>query len=60
MVIFIHIYFLGLIDLAMKVEEIEDVASELNNVVSEEQVLLQECTDLLHQAHDMQVRFHQK
>jgi len=61
MVIFIHIYLLGLIDYLaiMKVEEIEDVASELNNVVSNEQVLLQECADLLHQAHDMQVWFYQ-
>ena len=50
---------LGLIDyLAMKVEEIEDVASEHNDVVSSEQVLLQECAELLHQAHDMQVWFH--
>ncbi|ONM07268.1 QWRF motif-containing protein 6 [Zea mays] len=49
------IYLLGLIDyLAMKVGETEDVASELSNVVSDEQVLLQECADLLHQAHDIQ------
>jgi len=60
-VIFIQISLLGLIDyLAMKVGEIEDMASELNNVVSNEQVLLQECADLLHQAHDMQVWFNQK
>lgn len=57
--IFTQIYLLGLIDyLAMKVGETEDVASELSNVVSDEQVLLQECADLLHQAHDMQVWFH--
>lgn len=40
--------------LSRKVGETEDVASELSNVVSDEQVLLQECADLLHQAHDMQ------
>lgn len=61
MVIVIQISLLRLIDyLTMKVEEIEGVASELNDVVSNEQVLLQECADLLHQAHDMQVWFHQK
>ena len=60
-VIFIQISLLGLIDyLAMKVGEIEDMASELNNVVSNEQVLLQECAALLHQAHGMQVWFRQK
>lgn len=61
MVTIIQISLLGLTDyLVMKVGEIEDAASELNNVVSKERMLLQECAVLLHQAHDMQVWFQQK
>ncbi|KAJ1294557.1 hypothetical protein BS78_01G154300 [Paspalum vaginatum] len=41
--------------LSGKVEECENVASELTSVVAREKVLLQECADLLHQAHAMQV-----
>ncbi|CAL4943201.1 unnamed protein product [Urochloa decumbens] len=38
-----------------KVEEAEGVASELAEVMGTEQMLLEECADLLHQAHSMKV-----
>lgn len=61
MIIFLSSSLLELIDnLAIKVQEVEDVASSLAEVVGSEQMLLEECADLLHQAHNMQVRFHLK
>ncbi|OEL30897.1 Protein ENDOSPERM DEFECTIVE 1 [Dichanthelium oligosanthes] len=38
-----------------KVQEVEDVAFNLAEVMGSEQTLLEECADLLHQAHNMQV-----
>jgi hypothetical protein len=47
-------------NLVIKVQEVEHVASNLVEVMGSEQMLLEECAELLHQAHNMQVRFHQK
>ncbi|CAL4926212.1 unnamed protein product [Urochloa decumbens] len=41
--------------LSGKVEEVEGVASKLAEVMGTEQKLLEECADLLHQAHSMKV-----
>jgi len=61
MIIFLSSSLLELIDnLAIKVQEVEDVAPSLLEVVGSEQMLLEECADLLHQALNTQVRFHQK
>ncbi|RCV41874.1 hypothetical protein SETIT_9G169500v2 [Setaria italica] len=38
-----------------KVQDVEDVASDLVEVMGSEQMLLEECAELLHQAHNMQV-----
>jgi len=54
-------FLLELIDnLAIKFQEVEDIAPSLLEVVGSEQMLLEECADLLHQALNTQVRFHQK
>lgn len=61
MVIFLSSSLLELIDnLVIKVQDVEDVASDLVEVMGSEQMLLEECAELLHQAHNMQVRFYQK
>jgi hypothetical protein len=60
MIIFLSSSLLVLIDnLAIKAQEVEDVAC-LAEVVGSEQMLLEECADLLHQALNIQVQFHQK
>ncbi|CAN6298566.1 unnamed protein product [Urochloa humidicola] len=42
-------------NLSGKVQEVEGVASKLAEVMRTEQMLLEECADLLHQAHSMKV-----
>jgi len=60
MIIFLSSSLLELIDnLAIKFQEVEDIAPSLAEVVGSEQMLLEECANLLHQALNMQVRFHQ-
>lgn len=46
--------------LVMKVGEIDDVASKLVKVILSERLLIEECGNLLYQAHNMQVQCHQK
>uniref|UniRef100_A0A0A9GYG6 Uncharacterized protein n=1 Tax=Arundo donax TaxID=35708 RepID=A0A0A9GYG6_ARUDO len=40
--------------LSRKVDKVEEVASDLAKVIGSEKVLIEECAELLHQAHDMQ------
>ena len=50
----VYLYVL-MFDLVMQVEEIDDVAKNLAQVIATERTLIEECGNLLYQAHNLQV-----